>query len=176
MYPLFIVYHCLLKVNTSWKISPRDSTSPCPYPDLDDYWPSGRTWQKGEWHVPSEPESTIKYHKSNSIFDSLPVYSIWKISIILTVHMGQSCGPIFFRHDHMTREVTITLVGKYTRLEDSYTSVIKALRHAAMACDHRLKVKVMGRSRHKHLIVIDKNWMNVDYLTYLAIVLLVSSQ
>jgi len=45
------------------------------------------------------------------------------------------------RHDHMMREVVIALVGKYCRLEDAYTSVIKALKHAAIACDHKLVLK-----------------------------------
>jgi len=44
-------------------------------------------------------------------------------------------------HDRMLKEVTIALVGKYTKLEDAYTSVVKALRHAAMACDHKLNLK-----------------------------------
>jgi len=34
------------------------------------------------------------------------------------------------------------LVGKYTKLEDSYISLIKALKHAALACRHRLALKV----------------------------------
>ena len=42
----------------------------------------------------------------------------------------------------MLKEVTIALVGKYTRLEDAYASVIKALQHASMACNHRLNLKV----------------------------------
>jgi CTP synthase len=36
--------------------------------------------------------------------------------------------------------VTIALVGKYTGMSDSYLSVLKALRHAAMACHRRLVV------------------------------------
>jgi len=32
-------------------------------------------------------------------------------------------------------------VGKYTKLSDSYTSVIKALRHAALACRQGLDLK-----------------------------------
>lgn len=32
------------------------------------------------------------------------------------------------------------LVGKYTKLEDSYISVIKALKHAALLCRHRLSL------------------------------------
>ncbi|XP_077977884.1 CTP synthase 1-like [Glandiceps talaboti] len=45
------------------------------------------------------------------------------------------------RHDRMLKEVTIALVGKYTKLEDAYISVIKAMRHSALACNHRLIVK-----------------------------------
>ena len=46
------------------------------------------------------------------------------------------------RHDRMLKEVTIALVGKYTKLEDAYASVIKSLQHASMACNHRLNLKV----------------------------------
>ncbi|XP_064628974.1 CTP synthase 1-like [Lineus longissimus] len=45
------------------------------------------------------------------------------------------------RYDRMLKEVTIALVGKYTKLEDAYASVIKALKHAALACNHRLNLK-----------------------------------
>ncbi|KAI0217671.1 CTP synthase 1 [Lamellibrachia satsuma] len=45
------------------------------------------------------------------------------------------------RQDRLLKEVTIALVGKYTRLEDAYASVIKALTHAAMACNHKLNLK-----------------------------------
>ena len=34
----------------------------------------------------------------------------------------------------------IALVGKYTKLEDAYASVIKALNHAAMAANYRLRL------------------------------------
>lgn len=36
------------------------------------------------------------------------------------------------------REVKIALIGKYTGLQDSYLSVIKALRHASIACNVKL--------------------------------------
>ena len=43
--------------------------------------------------------------------------------------------------------MTIVLVGKYTRLEDAYASVIKALQHASLAVNHRLDLKVnFGKS------------------------------
>ena len=38
--------------------------------------------------------------------------------------------------------VTITLVGKYTVLKDSYMSVIKALEHSAFRCQRKLEIKV----------------------------------
>ena len=44
------------------------------------------------------------------------------------------------RFDHMTREVKIALVGKYTRLEDAYASVVKSLKHSSLHLNHRLKV------------------------------------
>jgi len=39
------------------------------------------------------------------------------------------------------KSVTITLIGKYTGLQDSYLSVIKALRHASIACHVRLDLQ-----------------------------------
>ena len=39
-----------------------------------------------------------------------------------------------------TGEVTIVLVGKYTKLEDAYASVIKSLNHAAFACFRNLNL------------------------------------
>lgn len=45
------------------------------------------------------------------------------------------------RVEHLRRDVTIALVGKYTKLEDSYASVTKALQHAAISVGFKLKVK-----------------------------------
>uniref|UniRef100_A0A2C9JXR5 CTP synthase n=1 Tax=Biomphalaria glabrata TaxID=6526 RepID=A0A2C9JXR5_BIOGL len=39
------------------------------------------------------------------------------------------------RHDRLLKEVCIVLVGKYTALSDSYTSVIKALQHASLCIE-----------------------------------------
>ena len=52
------------------------------------------------------------------------------------------CVVVCRRFDRLLRDVTICLVGKYTRLQDSYASVIKALSHAAMACNYKLDLKV----------------------------------
>ena len=45
------------------------------------------------------------------------------------------------RVDHFEQEVTIALVGKYTGLQDSYLSVIKALKHASMRCNRKLVIE-----------------------------------
>lgn len=44
------------------------------------------------------------------------------------------------RHDSHQQQVKIALVGKYTKMEDAYISVIKALRHAALTCRYRLNL------------------------------------
>ncbi|KAJ3194808.1 CTP synthase ura7 [Irineochytrium annulatum] len=44
------------------------------------------------------------------------------------------------RHDRLHDVVTIALVGKYTNLQDSYISVVKALEHAALSSNRKLKI------------------------------------
>ena len=51
---------------------------------------------------------------------------------------------LLHRNDSHSQEVKIALVGKYTKLEDSYISVIKALKHAALSCRLRLKLDCIG--------------------------------
>lgn len=45
------------------------------------------------------------------------------------------------RSDRVLERVSIALVGKYTKLSDAYTSVIKALEHSALAINYKLEVK-----------------------------------
>ncbi|CAL1528949.1 unnamed protein product [Lymnaea stagnalis] len=54
------------------------------------------------------------------------------------------------RHDRLLKEVCIVLVGKYTALSDSYTSVIKALQHASLAVNHRLDLKCIEAADLEH--------------------------
>ena len=42
--------------------------------------------------------------------------------------------------DHLFETVKIALVGKYTKLHDSYLSVVKSLEHAAMRCGKKLEL------------------------------------
>lgn len=44
------------------------------------------------------------------------------------------------------QDVEIALVGKYTKLEDAYASVIKALNHASLALNHRLRLTYIAAS------------------------------
>lgn len=46
------------------------------------------------------------------------------------------------RYDTHHREVRIVLVGKYTKSQDSYLSLIKSLKHAALACRYKLVLLV----------------------------------
>ena len=73
----------------------------------------------------------------------------------LTVSCRVMSCHVMYRSDQLSREVTVCLVGKYTRLEDSYASVVKALSHAALACRHRLDLKVISLSEsHKSSIFV----------------------
>jgi len=43
-----------------------------------------------------------------------------------------------YRIDTFSEDIKIALIGKYTGLQDSYLSVIKSLKHAAIACERKL--------------------------------------
>lgn len=45
------------------------------------------------------------------------------------------------RADTLQKELKIALVGKYTKLEDAYASVVKALQHASITAGYRLNLK-----------------------------------
>ncbi|XP_044255236.1 CTP synthase isoform X2 [Tribolium madens] len=50
------------------------------------------------------------------------------------------------RIEHLKYEVNVALVGKYTRLEDSYTSITKALQHAANKIGYKVNIKFIEAS------------------------------
>lgn len=61
---------------------------------------------------------------------------------MLTIPNESASFLVFYSFERLHNVVTICLVGKYTSLEDAYTSVTKALRHAALACNHKLNLEV----------------------------------
>lgn len=48
-----------------------------------------------------------------------------------------------YKIENLTKVVKIVLVGKYTKLEDSYASITKALQHAAVKARYKLNVEVI---------------------------------
>lgn len=47
-----------------------------------------------------------------------------------------------FRLETVRQELKIALVGKYIKLHDAYSSVIKALEHAALAANYKISIQV----------------------------------
>ena len=78
---------------------------------------------------------------NNSNWHSLKTFRVY-FSIVCMTRGYVSGVCALYRQNRLLKEVTIALVGKYTRLQDSYASVVKALNHAAMACNHKLNLKV----------------------------------
>lgn len=61
------------------------------------------------------------------------------------------------RVDNVKEVVQIALVGKYTKFEDSYMSVAKALKHAALSQNRQLQIMVgiqLFVEHHHHSCVI----------------------
>lgn len=54
------------------------------------------------------------------------------------------------RVEHLRKKVVIALVGKYTKLEDSYASITKALQHASIRAGYKLELKVFMSQFFKH--------------------------
>ena len=48
----------------------------------------------------------------------------------------------FSSQENLRKSVNIALVGKYTELEDSYASVVKALQHAGLAVKYKVEIAV----------------------------------
>ncbi|XP_054158184.1 CTP synthase 2-like [Oppia nitens] len=98
------------------------------------------------------PEHVICIHDRSSIYrvplaleeQGLAKYFAERLRIQLpTIHTRKLMSKwrdLADRHDNMTKEVNIALVGKYTRLQDSYASVVKALQHSALHIHHRLNL------------------------------------
>lgn len=101
-------------------------------------------------HVP--PEQVIDVHDCKSIY-SVPVLlsnqgivSFFSKRLQLEIksrkprHFMMQWRELAERDERLLDEVKIALVGKYTKLEDAYISVLKALKHASLHCNRRLQV------------------------------------
>ncbi|XP_003384096.1 PREDICTED: CTP synthase 2-like [Amphimedon queenslandica] len=102
-------------------------------------------------HVP--PEQVLSVHDCPSIYQVPLLLHNQSILNFLSKRLNLPCltpprPPSFLnqwknladRYDNIRDDVKIVLVGKYTKLEDAYTSVIKALKHAALFCRRKLNL------------------------------------
>nr|CAB3234414.1 CTP synthase 1 [Phallusia mammillata] len=99
------------------------------------------------------PEQVINVHDVSSIYHVPSVLEAQNLSTYLKKRLSLPTYPARFlltkwknladKYDRIQKKCTIALVGKYTRLEDSYASVIKALRHAALAVNRRLDLAII---------------------------------
>jgi CTP synthase len=99
------------------------------------------------------PAQVICVHDLSSIYhvpllmDSAGVMKFLTERLQLTIPLGKPEKPLSRwrdlarRVDNLTREVTIALVGKYTRLEDAYASVSKSLQHASIQAGYKCNLK-----------------------------------
>lgn len=60
------------------------------------------------------------------------------------------------RMDMLRSDINIALVGKYTRMEDSYTSVIKALQHAANLIGFKLRLTLIEASNLEKEMLVEE--------------------
>lgn len=71
------------------------------------------------------------------------------------------------RSENLHKEVTIAVVGKYTRLEDSYASVSKSLQHASLAAGYRLNLRFIEachleeQTREQQPAMYHEAWQNL---------------
>lgn len=70
---------------------------------------------------------------------NIPIFSSTRL--FLYFRCLQKWKDLARRVDTLHKKVTIALVGKYTRLEDSYASVSKSLQHASIAVGYKLNLK-----------------------------------
>lgn len=59
------------------------------------------------------------------------------------------------RVDNLRKDLNISIVGKYTKLEDSYASIAKALQHASIAAGYKLHIKYIEAANLEKQMKID---------------------
>lgn len=69
-----------------------------------------------------------------------------KKEMIINNDLVKSWEDMVVRIDSATDDVSIALIGKYTNQQDSYLSVISALKHSCIATDQKLKLLMIESS------------------------------
>lgn len=93
------------------------------------------------YHVPLllREQGLIDFLKQRLDLGAIPVSPAQKKS---GEHLMTRWRDMCVESERFFDHVDIVLVGKYTTLEDSYMSVVKALEHASMRCGRTLKLHV----------------------------------
>ncbi|KAG7165987.1 CTP synthase-like [Homarus americanus] len=125
------------------------------------------------------PEQVICLHDAQSIYEVPLMLEEQQVSHLLSDRLSLNLDThrprnfmkkwrdLSIKHEHLRNTVTIALVGKYTQLEDSYASVIKALQHAALACNRKLDLKCMEaedleeEAKNTRAVKYYESWQNV---------------
>nr|XP_026692949.1 CTP synthase 1 [Ciona intestinalis] len=99
------------------------------------------------------PEQVITVHDVSSLYHVPMLLEKQNLSAYFNKRLGLTKRPkksmlsqwqnLAEKYDRIQSSCNIALVGKYTRLEDSYASVIKALRHAALAINRKLVLTII---------------------------------
>ncbi|XP_061920410.1 LOW QUALITY PROTEIN: CTP synthase 1-like [Entelurus aequoreus] len=96
-----------------------------------------------------EPTQVICVHDGPSVYrvpllleeQGIVGYFCQRLNLAIEMRMLSKWKEMADRSDRLLKHVSIALVGKYTELSDSHTSVIKALEHSSLAISHKLVVK-----------------------------------
>ncbi|XP_014218398.1 CTP synthase [Copidosoma floridanum] len=85
----------------------------------------------------------------------------------LPIDFMNTWGNLAERIDHLRKPVNIALVGKYTKLEDAYASVIKSLQHASIKVGYKLKLTLIdaayleSESKETDPVAYHQAWQNL---------------
>lgn len=103
----------------------------------------------------------------NNVIESLDVDTVYRIPLLLKEQKADKLLLDYFKfstdnavdnnHDKLKtiikqidkskQEITIGIIGKYTQLEDSYKSVIEAIKHASIANEVKVKVNLIASQK-----------------------------
>ncbi|XP_058801964.1 CTP synthase [Phymastichus coffea] len=118
------------------------------------------------------PEQVITIHDLSSIYrvpllmESQGIIEFLddrlKLNIILPLPVTymNTWRNLAERVDQLYKVVTIGLVGKYTKLEDAYASVIKSLQHASIKASYKLDLKFIDA------VNLEPETKNIDAVAY----------
>ncbi|XP_041776724.1 CTP synthase [Anopheles merus] len=120
------------------------------------------------------PDQVICIHDLSSIYhvpllmEQAGVVDILKERLQLNLptprpaNFMQSWRDLAERVDNVYKKVNIALVGKYTRLQDSYASVMKSLLHASIAAGYKLNLTFIDSSNLERETKIENTSLYYD--------------